>query len=340
MTHIGILGAGNISETHARAAREIEGVQIGAVCGFNVEKAQRLAERYGGVAYHELESFLAHRPLDVILIGSPSGVHAEQGTAAAERSLHILVEKPIDVTTERADALIAACQSAGVKLGVFFQDRVASGVGELKNLLVTEQLGRPFLVSARVRWYRPSDYYDASKWRGTRRLDGGGALINQGIHTVDLLLFLLGDIKRVFARKQTALHDIEVEDTIVATLEFANGVIGTLEATTAAFPGYSRVVEVSGTEGTAIIRHDELISVDLRRPYVRENDDRANANLSASSPVVSDVSGHRKILEDFLAAIKENRRPLCDGPEGRRSVEVVQAIYQSAESGLPVNIRD
>ena len=344
MIHVGILGGGNISETHARAARETEGVRLTAVCGPNREKAARLGRVYGGAVYERLEDFLSHSPLDAVLVGSPSGLHAEQGIAAARRGLHVLVEKPIDVTAERADALIRECERAGVKLGVFFQDRVAPGVSRLKGMLDTGALGRPLLASARVRWYRPTEYYSGSRWRGTWALDGGGALMNQGVHTVDLLLWLLGDVERVYARAVTALHRIEVEDTVVATLEFACGAVGTLEATTAAYPGYPRRVELTGAGGTVILEGDRITATDLRTPHTdapapADAPPGAGANPSATSPVVSDVRGHRKILEDFARAVETGGTPLCDGREGRRSVELVEAVYESSRTGRPVSLR-
>src|SRR5262249_3469233 len=174
--HVGILGGGNISQTHARAAREIEGVKVVAVCGQNAEKVSQAADAAGATAYQDLEAFLAHRPMDAVLIGSPSGLHAEHGIAAARHGLHVLVEKPIDITTKRTDALIDACQKARVKLGVFFQDRTAPDIVKLKKAIDDGNLGKPILISASVRWYRPPQYYKSSRWRGTWALDGGGAL--------------------------------------------------------------------------------------------------------------------------------------------------------------------
>jgi len=338
-THIGIIGGGNISDTHARAAREIDGVAIAAIYGSNRERSARLAETYGAKVFDDLGAFLAHQPMQIALIGSPSGLHAEQGIAAARCGLHVLTEKPIDITTERADALISECARAKVKLGVFFQDRVAPGIRKLKELVDGGTLGKPILVSGRVKWYRPPEYYGGSRWRGTLALDGGGALMNQGVHTVDLLLWLMGDVRRVYAKAMTALHQIESEDTVVATLEFANGAIGTLEATTSVYPGYNRRVELTGSEGTIILEQDRIIAADLRTPIAGLVEPiKANSNPQATSPVVSDVSGHRRILEDFLQAIETDGKPLCDGREGRRSVELVQAIYESSRTGLPVTI--
>jgi UDP-N-acetyl-2-amino-2-deoxyglucuronate dehydrogenase len=339
MIHIGIIGGGNISETHARAAREIDGVEIAAIFGRNREKTARLAQAFGGTVYDDLPALLDHKPMQIVLIGSPSGLHAEQGIAAARRGLHVLVEKPIDITTERADALITECQRAQVKLGVFFQDRVAPGVQKLKELVDAGKLGKPILVSGRVKWYRPPEYYSGPRWRGTWALDGGGALMNQGVHTVDLLLWLMGDVGRVSARAITALHDIEVEDTMVATLEFANGAIGTLEAATSVYPGYRRRVELSGAEGTIILEQDRIIAADLHTPLgYRFEPIEETGNSAATSPIVSDLSGHKRIIEDFLQAIETNTRPVCDGHDGRRSVAVVQAIYESSRTGQSVTL--
>jgi UDP-N-acetyl-2-amino-2-deoxyglucuronate dehydrogenase len=341
MTYIGIIGGGNISETHARALREIAGIEVAAIYGDNREKTTRLGQLYGGTVYDSLPSFLEHKQMDLVMIGSPSGLHAEQGIAAARRGLHVLVEKPLDITTERADLLISECERAGVKLGVCFQDRVAPDICHLKQLVDAGRLGKPILVSGRVKWYRPAEYYRGSRWRGTWALDGGGALMNQGVHTVDLLLWLMGEVKLVSAKAVTALHDVAVEDTVVATLEFANGAIGTLEAATSVYPGYGRRVELTGSEGTIILENDRIINADLRTPISDAiRSPQGNTNASATSPVVSDISGHKRILEDFLQAIERDGSPRCDGREGRRSVELVQAIYESSSTGQAVALKD
>ena len=336
--HVGILGGGNISDTHARAAAEIKDVRIAAVAGQNGERTRTLAARHGAVAYADTDALLRHRPLDLVLIGSPSGLHAEQGIAAARQGLHVLTEKPIDVSVERADALIAACDTAGVKLGLFFQDRFAPGLLGLREAIDEGALGRLILASARVKWWRPSEYYSGSRWRGTRALDGGGAVINQGIHTLDLLLWLMGDVQRVFARAANLHHRIEGEDALVATLEFRSGALATFEATTAAWPGYPRQVELTGTEGTVTIQQDRVAAADLRTPRPGLVGATASANPAAHSPTVSDVRGHRSALEDFVGAIREKRPPRCDGREGRRSLALVDALYRSARAAAPVEL--
>ena len=333
-TSVGLIGGGNITETHARAARAVPGIEIAAIYGTNPEKVARLCREYGGKAYSELAEFLAHRSMDLVAIGSPSGLHAAQGIAAAQRGLHVLTEKPIDITTERADALIAAADKAGVKLGVFFQDRCKPDIVRVKKAVDSGVLGRPILADARVKWYRPPEYYRSSKWRGTWALDGGGALINQAVHTVDLMLWLFGDVVSVQATSKTSLHPIEAEDTLLALFQFANGALGVLEATTSAYPGYPRRLELTGSEGTLIIEQDRLLAVDLRNPPADlQSAGKADENPSASSPVVSDVRGHQAVWEDFLKSIQTNTTPRCDGREGRRSLALVEAIYAACRTG-------
>lgn len=331
--HVGLVGAGTISRTHGRGAAEVPGVRVAAVFGSNPEKTRALAAEHGAAAYDSFEAFLAHRPMEVVVIGSPSGLHAEQGIAAARRGLHVLCEKPLDVTTDRVDALVAETGKAGVKLGVMFQDRTKPDLRRLKALVDSGGLGRPLLVNARVRWWRPPEYYSGSKWRGTWALDGGGAVMNQGVHTVDLLLWLLGDVRRVSARTATALHKIEVEDTAAAVLEFTSGAIGLLEATTAAYPGYPRRVELTGTEGTILVENDRIAVADLRTPVEGLSSGKGDSNALGSTHLVTDASGHRALVEDFLRAVETGGQPACNGADGRRSVELVQAIYASARTG-------
>jgi UDP-N-acetyl-2-amino-2-deoxyglucuronate dehydrogenase len=336
--HIGLIGGGNITETHARAAGAITGANISAIYGTNAANLERLCREHGGWPCQDFEAFLAHRPMDLVMIGSPSGLHAAEGIAAAQRGLHVLTEKPIDISTTRADALIEAAKTWRVKLGVIFQDRVKPDIRRLKEWIDRGALGKILFVDARVNWYRPPEYYGKSKWRGTLALDGGGALMNQGVHTVDLLLWLLGDVTRVQARTATALHKIESEDTAVAILEFASGALGSLHTTTAAYPGYPRRVEITGSEGTVILEHDRIVAADLRqRPGDFVQDKPADTNASASSAAVTDVRGHQAILEDFLRAIAQDGAPLCDGPQGRQSVALIEAIYRaSANHGAVV----
>jgi UDP-N-acetyl-2-amino-2-deoxyglucuronate dehydrogenase len=329
--HVGLMGGGNISETHARAARAIPGLEIAAIYGTNRDRVERFATIHGGTPYLDLDAFLNHKPMDFVAIGSPSGLHSVHGIAAARRGLHVLTEKPIEISTERADELIGAARESGVKLGVMFQDRFKPDIRRLKQWIDDGAIGTPLLIDARVKWYRSPGYYSESKWRGTLALDGGGALINQAVHTLDLLLWLFGDVVRVQARTATMMHAIQGEDTAIALLEFASGAFGTVLATTAAFPGYPRRVEATGTQGTLILEHDRIIAADLRDVSGRVNVSLPSGdNENVASPVVSDFSGHQAIFEDFVGAIRDNGTPACDGLEGRRSIALVEEIYSVA----------
>lgn len=334
---VGIVGGGNISDTHARAALDIPGVEIAGMYGANVDRTRALVDKYGGELHTDLESLLAQPALDVVLIGSPSGLHADQAKAAVARGVHVLSEKPLDVSTAKVDELLRAAEGNGVQIGVFFQNRTSPDLAWLKRTVDGGGLGEVFLASAQVKWYRPPEYYASSRWRGTWALDGGGALMNQGIHTIDLLLWLLGDATRIYARTRTALHPIEVEDTVVACIEFANGAVATFEATTAAYPGFPRRLELTGRNGTVVIEDDRAAVVGVHEPLAEDPPGGVgNQNASASSATVSDVRAHRTVLEDFLDAIRTGREPMCSGREGRRSVATVEAIYRSAREGVPV----
>ena len=342
--HVGLIGGGNISRTHAGAVTAIPGAKVVATWGTNPDKVGSISREFGGKPYRDFDLFLAHRPMDMVIIGSPSGLHAQQGIACAGAGLHVLVEKPIDISVQRADSLIAACQDANVKLGVIFQDRLKPGPRRLKELVTEGALGRLFLADARVKWYRPPAYYGDSRWRGTLALDGGGALMNQGIHTVDLLLWLVGDIANIRARIETLFHDIESEDTALAVLKFTNGAAGILEATTAAYPGYARRLELTGTEGTIALENDTIVSADFKSglPGIVVGDGTSDApNPAASSPVVADFRAHQRVIEDFIQAVQQGTRPVCDGREGRRSVAVVESIYRaSGPRNDDENVRD
>jgi UDP-N-acetyl-2-amino-2-deoxyglucuronate dehydrogenase len=341
---IGFTGGGGITDTHVRAALAVPGLEVAAIQGSNRQKVDALCSRYGGAPHTDFAAFL-EEPMDLVAIGSPSGLHAEQGLAALRAGRHVLVEKPIDITTSRADALVAAADAAGLMLGVFFQDRGKPEIVRMRQLIEDGVLGKPMLADARVPWYRPPEYYSASRWRGTWTLDGGGALMNQAIHTVDLLLWLLGDVSRVQARTATTLHAIEVEDTGAAILEFASGALGVLTFTTAAFPGYPRRVSVTGSLGTVILEQDAIVALDTKpgSGAATSNESPApitptTAGEAASSPIVSDIGPHRAVIEDFVQAIRDKRRPRCDGREGRRSVAVVEAVYEASRTGRTVDV--
>jgi len=303
-----------------------------AVCGPTRSRAEAVAALAGAQAVDDVDRLFEIEPLDMIAVGTPSGLHGAHGAAAAARGVHVLVEKPLEITAARADRLIEEADRAGVTLGVIFQDRLKADVRRLKSLVDDGALGSILLARAEVPWWRPPEYYRGSRWRGTWALDGGGALMNQAIHTVDLLRWLCGPVRRVYGRTATRFHDIEVEDTAVAVLEFQNGAVATLEAATCVNPGRPRRIVVAGSKGSATLEGDRLVSDD--------GSGSGPAPDNAGSPVVADESAHRAVFVDFIEAVRTGRPPSCDGREGRRSVALVEAVYDSSRRGTPVDVND
>jgi UDP-N-acetyl-2-amino-2-deoxyglucuronate dehydrogenase len=333
---IGIVGGGLIGKVHAEAVQSIPDARLVAVCGRDEARTQAFAERFGAAAYTDYDRFLAHPGLDVVNVCTPSGLHLEQGARAAHAGKHVLVEKPIEIDPARADELIATCEQAGVKLGVIFQSRFLPDVQRLKRAVEEGRLGRLMLCDAYVKWYRAPEYY-ADSWHGTMRLDGGGALINQAIHTVDLLQWIVGLPETVFAMKGALRYDIEGEDTLVASLKFPGGALGVIEATTSVKPGFKRRLEVSGERGTIILDGDAISVWEVDGEEAVESAGEQLTDGSANPAAISN-EGHRRQIEDMVRAVTENREPVVTGREGRRSLELVAALYRSAASGEAVKL--
>jgi predicted dehydrogenase len=325
----GIVGGGMIGKVHAEAIHAIPGARVVAVWGRNEARVNELAAKYNAAGYGDYAQFLAHPGLDVVNVCSPSGLHLEHGRAAAEAGKHVLVEKPIEINLERADALIEACDKAGVRLGVIFQSRFLPMVQKMKAAIEAGKLGSLILGDAYVKWYRAPEYY-ADSWHGTMALDGGGALINQAIHTIDLLRWMMGPVESAFAMKKALRYPhIEAEDTLVGTLQFANGALGAVVATTSIKPGFKRRLEISGANGTIILDGDAISVWDIEGDA--QTDETAEQITDGSSnPAAISTEGHRRQIEDMMQAVLENRAPVIDGHEGRKSLEVVMALYQAA----------
>ena len=331
----GIVGPGMIGKVHAEAIQAIPNARLVAVCGRNATKTNEFATRFGATSYTDYEQFLAHPGLQVINLCTPSGQHAEEGSAAARAGKHVLTEKPIETTLAKADALIAACDTAGVRLGVIFQSRFLPAVLRIKQALDENRLGKLILCDAIVKWYRAPEYY-ADSWHGTQALDGGGALINQAIHTVDLLRWLVGPVETAFALKGALRYpQIEGEDTLVSCLRFQSGALGVIQATTSVKPGFKRRVELSGERGTIILDGDAISVWAIDGEEAAPSNDAQLTDGSANPAAISN-EGHRMQIEDMVNAVLENRAPLIDGREGRLSLELVEALYASANEARAV----
>ena len=296
-------------------------------------------------AYERLEDMLANPAVTVVTIGTPSGAHMEPAVAAARAGKHVIVEKPLEITLKRCDKIIEACNRHGVKLSAIFPSRFHRSCVEMRRAIDEHRFGQLTMGDSYVKWYRSQEYYDSGAWRGTWELDGGGALMNQAIHSVDLLTWFMGPVQEITAQSATLAHErIAVEDTIVATLRFANGALGVIEATTAAYPGYLKRIEIHGSEGSAALEEEDLVKWDFRGKDRRDAAIRrrmaqtTSGGGGASDPAAIGHHGHREQFRDVLAAIDENRAPAIDGPEGRRSVEIILGIYKAAETGRTVTL--
>ena len=336
-----LVGSGSIARTHARAIQASEKTHLVGVTGGS--RAGPFAESFGCRHYSALEEALADEAVSVIDICGPSGSRLEPTEAAAAAGKHVLVEKPIEVTLERADRMIGACRQSGVKLGVIFQSRFKEIYDVLRGWLAEGKFGRLILGDAYIKWHRPQTYYDSGGWRGTWELDGGGALMNQGIHTIDLLRWLMGDVDVVYGMAGALARDIEVEDTAVAVVRFANGALGVIEGTTASFPGSPRRLELRGDKGTAVVVDDRLETVEFENMSRGDEDLAARlgqgiATGSAATPEVANFRWHQLQIEDFADAIRHDREPRVTGADARQTLELVLAVYESSRTGRPVQL--
>lgn len=337
-TFFGVVGSGAIGKVHAEAISQIPGARLTAVCGRDEARTREFADRFQATAYTDYEKFLAHPDMQIVNICTPSGLHAEQGIKAAGTGRHVLVEKPIEISLARADELIRACAEAKVRLGVIFQSRFLPAVQRIKRALDEGRFGRLLMGDAYVKWYRAPEYY-ADSWHGTLALDGGGALINQAIHTLDLLRWMMGPAETVFAMKSALRYPhIETEDTLVGTIRFQNGALGVIEAATSVAPGFRRRLEISGENGTVILDGDDISHWSLPDDSPASEEAGEQITDGSADPKAISTEGHRIQIEEMIRAVQEHREPFVSGHEGRKSLEIVAALYQSANSRQPVTL--
>lgn len=343
-----LVGCGVVGEVHADALAELAQrgrAHLAGVVDTDPARAERFGTRWGVPWTTSLADALRLPEAPIVHVCVPSGLHAEVGIQAARAGKHVLVEKPIDVTLEAADRLIAACDEAGVRLSVVSQHRFDAGFRELHDAVRAGELGRLVLGEARVKWYRSQSYYESAAWRGTRALDGGGALINQSIHYVDLLLALCGPVERVSAVTATAAHAIEVEDLAAVVLRFRNGATGAILGSTAIFPGMSERLEISGTDGSAMLEDGELIYLATRAVVGDAGHhgvpwrDELRAGRVAPAPHAPPYGGrHTDQILDFVEALAQDRPPTITGHDGRAALALVLAAYRAAASGREVSV--
>ena len=334
----GIIGAGAICPLHIAAIEHCEGARLAGIADVSEERAESVGEANQVPWYTDYNRLLADPEVDVVCILTPSGLRGPICIDAARAGKHVIAEKPLEVSLERVDSIINECDRAGVKLAVIFQLRFLPGVQAVAKAVLEGRLGRPVLGDAYVKWRRAQDYYDSATWRGTWALDGGGALMNQGIHYIDLLQWFMGPILTVSGHISTLVRQrIEVEDTAVACLTFEGGALGVIEACTSANVGRPARLELRGERGTIVLEDGNVVfwGIDGEDEFVAPYVDTGSG---ATDPMAITSVGHEAQISDMVDAINEGRPPVVDGREARKAIEIISAIYRSSETGRIVNL--
>lgn len=334
-----IVGCGFIAKKHAEAISNIPNAKLKAVCD-KIESAMvPYAERYGVNCYTNLSKLLKDPSIDVICICTPSGLHASIAEEVAAAKKHIVLEKPIALTLQESERIIQAAEENQVKLAVVHPNRFRPVVQELKKIMDRGLLGKISHASVKVNWNRTQDYYDQSAWRGTKLFDGG-VLMNQAIHNLDLLLWLLGEPDQVFSMQATRLRKIESEDVSIGVLRFKSGALGVVEASTTVYSSnFEESITIFGEKGTVKIGGKNAIYLEhLEIDGVIEDEVKELKEKILADPW--GIPGHQKIIEDMMTAVKENTNPIVNGVEGKKVLELVLAFYESAQNNAPVTLRE
>jgi len=347
MLGFAIVGCGMIARFHARALADVPGTRLLALVSRNPVNARAVADSAGITCdlYTGRGPVLERRDIQVVIVTTPSGAHLEPAVAAARAGKHVVVEKPLEITLDRCDAIIRACADNKVQLCTIFPSRFADANQALKGAIDAGRFGRLTLGETTCKWWRPQSYYDEGGWKGTRALDGGGALMNQAIHNVDLLAWMMGPVTHVSGFAATLAHErIEVEDTAVACLRFAGGALGVIQATTSVHPGYPKTIAIHGDRGTVVIEQEDVLRWDLTPERAEDQAIKARfaqkvgASGGSSNPAAISHVGHARQLVDFARALDTGGQSLIDGREGRKAVEIILAIYRSAQTGRTVQL--
>jgi UDP-N-acetyl-2-amino-2-deoxyglucuronate dehydrogenase len=336
----GIIGAGAIAGFHARSVAESRGGRLIGIATRRLASAQNFAKEHGiGFATDDVQELLRQPGLDAVCITTPSALHLEPALAAIRAGKHLMIEKPLDATVEGTNHILREAQKAGVRVGSIFQARFGDAARRIKAAIDAGRFGRMVLASCYVKWNRTAEYYTG--WKGKLAEDGGGALINQAIHGVDLLQWFAGMPVEVFAWTTQRVHRIESEDTCVAALRFGSGAFGTIEATTATWPGWSRRIEICGEHGAILLEDDDIAKWDFRVEQpgdaeIRAASGKAEMGSGAAAPMNIKFEGHLRQIQDFIDGIREKRAFFIEGSEARNAVALCRAVYDSAASGKAV----
>jgi predicted dehydrogenase len=334
-----------IANFHAKAIQALPNATLRAVQSRSETNARRVGEAFSASWTTRLDELLSRPDIDIVTVCTPSGAHLEPILEAARAGKHVIVEKPLEVTLARCDAAIEACDRAGVRLAGVFPSRFHAVSQLIRRTVESGRFGRLTLADATVKWWRSQEYYDKGGWKGTRALDGGGALMNQTIHAIDLLQWMMGPVAQIAAFTTTLAHErIEVEDTAVACLRFANGALGVIEGTTSVYPGFFKKLELSGTKGSVILQEEDLTfwQFDDERPddaTIRaEYGGKTQTGGGASDPAAIGFEAHRKQFAEFLDALGNDKPVTVDGREARKAVEIILGIYRAADMSSVVSL--
>jgi UDP-N-acetyl-2-amino-2-deoxyglucuronate dehydrogenase len=340
--NLGIIGAGNISKLHAGVANETPGLKVAAISDIDESRAKALADVYGCAYYTDYHKMLESDQIDIVSVCTPSSLHAQIGIEAANAGKHLIIEKPLDVTLEKVDSILEACEKNGVTLCPIVQHRFDEDVMIIKEALESGKMKKVLFGACNVKWWRDQNYYDQGGWRGTWKYDGGGALMNQSIHYIDLLIHLIGPIEEIHGRCATLGHErMETEDIAVATLKFKNGALGFIEGTTIAYPGLETALDIYTENGTIRIKDDHIVlweckedtGVDYKvKPVVTGTGSARPMDISSAS--------HQRQFADMVAALNEGRKPMVDGYDVRKTIEAILTIYESSRTGKNIKIEE
>jgi len=333
-----IVGCGRISAAHLDGIKNAPNAELAAVCDVVEEKAKEAAKGNGLEKwYTSLEEMLEVEKFDILCVCTPSGMHCEHTLLAAKYKKHVLCEKPLDVTREKIDMMIKACKEAGVLLGGIYQRRTNAAAIHTRNAIQSGKLGQLVIANASLKYYRDQEYYNSADWRATWELDGGGALMNQGIHGIDLLQWMAGDIESVFARCATLVRNIKVEDTAIISLKFKNGSLGVIEGATSVYPGQDTIFSIHGEYGSIVIGDKGFYTwkfLNSNDPVPEAGDGFGGINCGWSDT----FSGHTKQIQDMAEAVLYGRQPMVPGEEARKAVDLILAIYESSRKGIEVKV--
>lgn len=331
-TGVGIIGTGSIVNTYEKCLAELEDAELIALYTRSADRIKEAETRFGAPVLDDFEKFLNHPEIDLVCVCNESGLHGQAVIRAARSGKHVLCEKPLEITTEKIDAVITACKENGVVLGCVLQNRCAAAYRAVKAVVNNGMLGKLLLGNAHINWYRSEAYYANNPWRGTKKFDGGAALMNQGIHTIDLLLNLMGEVTSVFGNMKTLVHDIEGEDVGTGILNFKNGAIGTITAGTALFPGYPERLEIYGEKGSILMEGGTIKEWNVQSVSAPQPSNKRKNASGAADPAAIGHLNHKIVLKDMIDAIREKRSPMVDGLKAKKAVAVITALYRSSET--------